>query len=225
MEVYRIDDYELSRVPANELATEQELEEHLIKSRGAVIGDVELMYIDRQGTPEEGGIFDILAVDRNGDLVIVELKRDKTPRDIVAQALEYASGLRNDGYTTLENRFRDFLREHGLRDGDRGEETPSLQESHAAYFDREDDPVPQRAFNTDQRLILVGTEFRSVSLNMADFLRDHGIDVICVEYQSFASEDYDVQLLTTQSIRRPLSEEPTGTSSDDSETEADKTKR
>lgn len=76
MEVYRLDN-ELTQVPASELATEQELDEYLITSSGAVVGDIELMYIDRQGAPEEGGIYDILAVDRDGDPVIVALKRDK----------------------------------------------------------------------------------------------------------------------------------------------------
>lgn len=60
---------------------------------------------------------------------------------------------------------------------------------------------------------------------MADFLRDHGIDVICVEYESFASQDWDIELLTTQSIRRSLSAEPSGTSFDDAETESDQIKR
>lgn len=223
MEVYQVGEDELSRVPESELSTEQELEEHLIKSRGAVIGDVKLLYIDRQGSPSEGGIFDILAVDGNGNLVIVELKRNKTPRDIVAQALEYVSTLRNESYDDLEDRYQSFLTTQGVERDDR-KYGASLQTSHAEHFDVEDDPIPESAFNADQRLILVGTEFQAISLNMADFLRDHGIDVVCVEYQSFASDD-GVQLLTTQCIRRPLSAEPTGTSSDDSETEADRTKR
>ena len=223
MEVYQVEEDDLSRVHESELSTEQELEEHLIKSRGAVIGDVELLYIDRQGMPDEGGVFDILAVDQDGNLVVVELKRGKTPRDIVTQALEYVSTLRNESYDDLKDRYSSFLQTQGLKKDDK-EDSASLQTAHADHFDTEDDPIPERAFNTDQRLILVGTEFRTVSLNMADFLRDHGIDVVCVEYQSFASGD-DIQLLTTQCIRRPLSTEPTGTSSDDSETEADKIKR
>jgi hypothetical protein len=38
-----------------------------------------------------GGRIDILALDRDGGLVLIELKRDKTPREIVAQVLDYAS--------------------------------------------------------------------------------------------------------------------------------------
>lgn len=32
-----------------------------------------------------------LAVSREGDLTVIELKRDRTPRDVVAQILDYAT--------------------------------------------------------------------------------------------------------------------------------------
>ncbi len=38
-----------------------------------------------------GGRVDLLALDSKGALYVIELKRDKTPRDVVAQALDYAS--------------------------------------------------------------------------------------------------------------------------------------
>lgn len=47
--------------------------------------------IGRQVETEFGGLIDLLCVDAAGDLVVVELKRDKTPRKITAQALDYAS--------------------------------------------------------------------------------------------------------------------------------------
>lgn len=36
---------------------------------------------------------DLLALDASGSVIIIELKRDKTPRDVVAQAIDYASWL------------------------------------------------------------------------------------------------------------------------------------
>jgi RecB family endonuclease NucS len=37
---------------------------------------------------------DLLALDRSAGLVIIELKKDRTPRDIVAQRLDYATWVR-----------------------------------------------------------------------------------------------------------------------------------
>jgi len=38
-----------------------------------------------------GGIIDLLCIDESGNLIVVELKRDKTPREVTAQTLDYAS--------------------------------------------------------------------------------------------------------------------------------------
>lgn len=51
--------------------------------------------VGRQVETDFGGLIDLLCVDAAGDLVVVELKRDKTPREITAQALDYASWVVN----------------------------------------------------------------------------------------------------------------------------------
>ncbi|WP_336361540.1 hypothetical protein [Haladaptatus sp. ZSTT2] len=202
MEVYRIDDENLSQLEEQELPTEKKLEEYLIRSDGAQIGGVNVLYIGQQGSPGEGGIFDILGVDEQGDIVIIELKRERTPRDIVAQALEYAASIRSEEYPQLDERYREFV----------DDEEASLLSKHTEYFSRVDDPLTQREFNTDQRLLLVGTDFSELSLDMADFLREHGIDVVCVTFGSFTTDNGDLKLLTTEAVRRPLSAEPASVS-------------
>ena len=198
MEVYRIGDHNLSRLTERELPSEKRLEDYLIREEGAQIGGVDVLYVAQQESPGEGGVFDIIGVDEHGDIVIIELKRGRSPRDIVAQALEYAASIRNEEYERLNQRYREFV----------DEEEASLQSKHTEYFSREDDPLSKREYNTDQRVLLVGTDFTDLSLDMADFLREHGIDVICVSYGSFSSSHDDLQLLTTEAVRRPLAEEP-----------------
>lgn len=203
----------MKRVPESELDTEENLEQRLVRTEGARIGGVEVLYVGRQDSPGEGGIFDILGVDKQGDTVIVELKRGRAPRDVVAQALEYAGEIRNVDYGYLDERYREFLREEqGYTDPSK---IPPLREAHAEWFDL-DEPLSERAFNGDQRLVLVGTDFPDVSLNMADFLREHGVDVVAVEYSTYRDDQEGIELLTTDGIRRPLSEEPTSASTSSS---------
>ena len=38
-----------------------------------------------------GGRIDLLAIAPDASLVLIDLKRDRTPREVVAQALDYAS--------------------------------------------------------------------------------------------------------------------------------------
>lgn len=55
----------------------------LIGVNGIILG--------QQVETDHGKRIDLLAMDEGGNLIIVELKRDKSPRDIVAQVLDYAS--------------------------------------------------------------------------------------------------------------------------------------
>lgn len=203
MEVYTIGDDDLTPVPDQQIELEQDLQSHLLKASGAKIGGIELMYISQEGTSDDdSGYFDILGVDENGDTVIVELKRGKTPRVVVSQTLEYASGVRKEPFEKLNDRFQSFRRSRGETIDE------DLREAHADFFRLEGDPLDTDEFNTDFHLVIVAAEYDDVTLNMADLLRDHGIDVICVRYQTFSNSEEDIQLLTTEGIRRPLSEEP-----------------
>lgn len=209
MEVYRLTDKTMERVSEHELEDEATLENHLVKTSGAEIGGVELMYIEQQGRPDAGGKFDILGLDQEGNAVILELKRGRSPRKVIAQALEYAAGIRNETYGDLALRYQKFLRDRGESEG--GAHGGELVDAHASYFEL-GDTLAEREFNTDQRIVVVGTSFGDKALNMADFLREHEIDFVCVEYSAYAAEDGALELLTTDAIRRPLRLEPSGSS-------------
>ena len=60
-----------------------------LESDPSVIGDA-IVLIGRQVKTKSGKI-DLLGIDRDGNLVIIELKRDELPRDALAQAIDYAS--------------------------------------------------------------------------------------------------------------------------------------
>lgn len=49
------------------------------------------LLIGRQVRTGFDKLIDLLAVDANGTVIVIELKRDNTPRDVVAQAIDYAS--------------------------------------------------------------------------------------------------------------------------------------
>lgn len=59
--------------------------------RDAEIVDGNLLLIARQYETGFGTIVDLLAITESGDLAVLELKREKTLRETVAQALEYAA--------------------------------------------------------------------------------------------------------------------------------------
>ena len=78
-----------TEVPLSILATEQQLED-MIVAEPRILSE-EWLLIGQQEATGRGGRVDLLAIAPDGSIVLVELKRDRTPREVVAQALDYAS--------------------------------------------------------------------------------------------------------------------------------------
>ena len=87
--LWRVENERLAEIPQNRLDLESRLE-HWLTADISLLG-LQLMVIGRQISTDFGGSIDLLCLDPSGDLVIVELKRDKTPREVTAQVLDYAS--------------------------------------------------------------------------------------------------------------------------------------
>ncbi len=75
------------------LAKEQQLEDMIVRAPSLL--SEEWMLIGRQEDTGHGGRVDLLAIAPDGCLVLIELKRDRTPREVIAQALDYAAWVEN----------------------------------------------------------------------------------------------------------------------------------
>lgn len=80
---------EQSPLPAAELNSEKELED-LLASHIELLNK-DWLYLGRQVRTTAGKYIDLLCMDHEGDTIVVELKKDMTPREVVAQAIDYAS--------------------------------------------------------------------------------------------------------------------------------------
>jgi ribosomal protein S24E len=68
---------------------EKEDLEKWIKSNPSILGQ-DILIIGEQ-VPTKSGIIDLLGMDKSGDLIIIELKRDKIPKEALSQVIDYAS--------------------------------------------------------------------------------------------------------------------------------------
>jgi hypothetical protein len=92
-------DRSLKSVSKSKLNFENDLENWIIKD--PTILDLDLMILAWQVHTDYGGYIDILGLNKDGDLVVVELKRNKTPRDVIAQCLDYASWVSDLSYEQI----------------------------------------------------------------------------------------------------------------------------
>lgn len=64
-----------------------------------------LLIIGRQVATAHGGYIDLLALDETAAVHVIELKRDKTPRDVTAQTLDYGSWVSELGRADIQAIF------------------------------------------------------------------------------------------------------------------------
>jgi hypothetical protein len=148
--------------------------EKLLEGDISTIRD-DLLVIGRQVGTDYGGWIDLLSLNREGDLVIVELKRDKTPREVTAQTLDYASwinDLSNDRITEIANKYL----------GDKG----PLEEAFKRKFGED---LPE-ILNESHEMLIVASEIDSNSERIIKYLSDsYGVRINAATFQYFRDSD------------------------------------
>jgi hypothetical protein len=184
MTIWKITEKGPSKVAETKLKHEKMLEENLenwIVDSPEILGE-RLLIIGRQVLiPDTKDRLDLLAVDPNGNAVIVELKRGHLKDPVDIQALRYASYISKWRFEDFENQARIFLNDVGNVDFNFN----SIYESFCE--DAGVDEIPN--INQDQRLIIVGSAVREKLGTVALWLREHNIDVTVIEVQTYKEGD------------------------------------
>ena len=120
---------------------------------------------------------DLLGIDRDANLVVIELKRTEDGGHMELQALRYASMIATMTFDRLV-------------------------EAHQAYLDREADPrdarkdildflgdTPIDKFGHDVRIVLVSAEFSKELTTAVMWLNEQGLDIVCVRTRLYRLEE------------------------------------
>lgn len=179
---------------------EQTLESWLESNPDSIIEDGTLLIIGRQVSTNLLSFIDLLALDRSGNTVVMELKRDRTPRGAIAQALEYTSFVETLDYEQLEQILRKYT----------GNEGENLSEYHRAFFKLDEGEAV--SFNKDQRIVIVGSNISPEIRQTAIFLRRKGLRVTCAEFKYFQTPSGETLLSSDIVVgREPLKPKSIGT--------------
>lgn len=150
------------------LPSEKTLEE-MIVACPAILSS-EWMLIGRQERTSFGGIIDLLAIAPDGSLVLIELKRDKTPREIVAQSLDYASWVENltgERIAQIYERFRPGQ---------------SLSDAFRDFFGAE---LDEDSLNQSHQIVIVASELDDSTERIIGYLNARDIAINAIFFQVF----------------------------------------
>lgn len=141
---------------------------------------------------------DLLALDKNGKLVIVELKRDDSGKYVELQAIKYAaycSTLTLDQITASRKEYLSKKKGTISEDEIKNEITDFIRMED---FEKIDDKP---------RIILVSKEFRSEVTASVLWLRKFGVDISCIKLTPYKIDDENIGLVSTKIIPLPEAEE------------------
>ena len=166
-----ISDKELQEIPSNQINLEERLEDWLATDISVL--DPNLLVIGRQVRTDFGGQIDLLCLDSAGDTVVVELKKGQTPRDVTAQALDYASWVRDLSHEQITSIADDYL-------GD----SDSLD---SAFQERFEKPLPDE-LNLGHRSLVVAESMDSSTERIVRYLSDMNVPINVATIQHFKDE-------------------------------------
>lgn len=127
---------------------------------------------------------DLLGIDSYGDLIIVELKKGKTPRDVIAQILEYAAWGAQLDYETLDELARDYYLKDEAMYG------KSLKQIYQEVFNPDNDVEKDVFFNRGQKLYIVAESISPVIRQVSEYLRDNfKMNLNHLEYEILRTAD------------------------------------
>ncbi len=161
MNMWRIDEDRPRRLTTAQLPTEAALEDFLEQDPSLL--SVRLLAIGRQVRTPHGKLIDLLAIDAEGNLHVLELKRDKTPRDVVAQVLDYGSWVS----TLNREQVVDLASTH-------------LNRPFEAAFEDVFGGAPPDELNGELQLTIVATDLDDSSERIVTYLREFGVPINAV---------------------------------------------
>ena len=161
----------VERVHFSSIETERKLED--VITHDISIIDPSLMLIGRQISTAFGKFIDILAMNAEGNLVVIELKRNKTPREVVAQTLDYASWVQQLTYTDIIGIYSE--KNPGKR----------LEQEFVDHF-KTDFP---ESLNELHQLIIVSSELDPATERIINYLTSFGVPVNALFFHYFKDGD------------------------------------
>ena len=177
----------LEKVVSQSIDYEKLFESWLENSPDVLLEEETILWIGRQLNIQVGDgnkYPDLIGINSKGDIVICELKKGKTPREVIAQILEYASWAKSLTYEDLNNICKRYYQNDELLKG------KELIEVFKEVFYPEDDEDINIIFNNQQRLFIIAEEISKVVLEVINYLNsEYFVPIIGVEYSVYKSSE------------------------------------
>ncbi|WP_082761295.1 hypothetical protein [Clostridium sp. ATCC 25772] len=182
-----IEDVEITNTNFKNLNLKEEhIEEFLRKNIDVIFEDETLLVVGKQVTNKENGRSDLTAVDENGNVVLIEIKRDA--QDIVQrkeafefQAIRYAASYAKikTSDDLVDKIFASYIEKY--RDEFELGDLTACEKASRILNDFLEKNNSLKTFNSKQRIILIASSFDKQTLSAVAWLIENGVDISCFQ--------------------------------------------
>jgi hypothetical protein len=168
MGIWRISNADIVQIKFSRIDSERKLEDVLTKKIEVISED--LLLLGRQICTSYGKVIDMLAIDGDGKTYILELKRNRTPREVVAQGIDYASWVQNLSYQEIKTIFEE-------------NNHPKLFET--AFSEKFGNELPEK-INEEHQITIVCAELDDETERIINYLaNNYGVPLNAVFFRFF----------------------------------------
>lgn len=177
--IWRID-HEVEKLEIKSLDIEERLREFLDKDIS--IASPNWMIIGRQVYTDYGKYIDLLAIDQDGNLVILELKKDMTPREVVSQLIDYATWVKNLKDDEIATIYDSYLNKYHPEKA-----ALSLDQAFKEFFNLKEMP---EELNETHQLVIVASQLDDSTERIVKYLsEDHNVPINAIFFRIFKDGD------------------------------------
>jgi len=179
-----------STFAALKMSERNDLQEWIV-NEPRILGE-ELLIIQKEfsGFSDTNERLDLLAIDKQGNLVIIENKLDDSGKDVTWQAMKYASYCSTLSKDNIRVIFQEYLKVY--------ETNARAEDKICDFLQKSDFEEVQLNRDLSQRIILVAREFRKEVTSTVLWARKFRIQVQCIKFTPYMMGD--ILLLDTEQI-------------------------
>ena len=176
IKLWKIESGDVIKINKEPFDYEHRLEKWLIEDISILSQN--LAVIGSQVVSPYGKKIDILAINSSGDLVIIEFKRNKPNREVIAQVLDSAAWIKDLCRDELTN----ILNTYGKS------ECKDIEEFFAATFHKN---AEETELNSDHQMIIVGSEIDESTVRIIKYLakEPYYLNINAVNFNYYRDSD------------------------------------
>ncbi len=171
VEFWKLEDKQVNKINYSSIETEEKFENILEEDISILSEDI--LLIGRQIMTDYGKYIDMLGIDIEGNLSVIELKKNKTPRDVVAQTIDYASWVQNLSFKEITEIYSEN----------------NEKELEIDFYEKFNQDLPEK-INESHNITIVSSELDHSTERIINYLSDnYNVPLNAVFFRYFREDD------------------------------------